>query len=334
MFVDPSGHFLDPITIGIIVGALVGGGTAAAQGGNIWKGALAGAIAGAFGGLGWATGDFICMALCSAAGGALGALVTGGDPGMAAATAAISSIISFGLFSEGGIFGSFTGSQTEQYIKMLTASTGVGALMGGISAEIFGGDFGEGALWGAASAAASYMLSAALYDDGSQSDDLLKDMELPDPDLTMDLIELAPELNPGEPSILLASADPSTADEGIIAHESIVRENFNPPKGFWQRLAGGKEYADLAIKRGARYVRQFAYKRTLPQFEKHLLRNGWKRIPCRGDAKGVKLFMKGARRYVLRPGTASKSGIPTADYLKIIGRKGGKVLGKIRLVGK
>jgi RHS repeat-associated protein len=164
-FTDPTGHFIDPVTwiiIGAIVGAGVGGGIAAAQGGNFWMGALAGGIAGAFGGYGWAVygsaGNIVGAAACAAAGGALGALVTGGDPGMAAATAAITATISFGLFSEGGVFGSFSGTPTEQAIKQLAASTGVGALVGGITAEIFGGSFGEGALWGAAAAAASFAL--------------------------------------------------------------------------------------------------------------------------------------------------------------------------------
>jgi len=82
---------------------------------------------------------------------------------MAAATAAITATISFGLFSGNGIF-SFSGSQgTELYLKQLAASTGVGALVGGITAEIFGGSFGQGALWGAAAAAASYVLTVELY---------------------------------------------------------------------------------------------------------------------------------------------------------------------------
>jgi len=165
LFVDPSGHAFDPVTLGIIVGAIVGGGMSAAQGGDIWMGALAGAIAGAFGGYGWANfgaDNLVAFALCNAAGGALGALVTGGDPGMAAVTAAISSTVSLGLFNDNGILGSFSGSPTEQYFKQLTASTGVGALMGGISAEIFGGSFGEGAMWGASAAAASFALSKAL----------------------------------------------------------------------------------------------------------------------------------------------------------------------------
>ncbi len=62
------------------IGAAIGAGIAAAQGGNAWKGAAIGAM----GGVG------SCYGLIgAAAGGALGALVTGSDPGMAAATAAI-----------------------------------------------------------------------------------------------------------------------------------------------------------------------------------------------------------------------------------------------------
>jgi hypothetical protein len=65
----------------IIIGAAVGAGLAALTGGNIWKGALCGAIGGMFG-----VGGNPIMAM---AGGALGALATGGDPMMGAMTAGI-----------------------------------------------------------------------------------------------------------------------------------------------------------------------------------------------------------------------------------------------------
>ncbi len=165
IFTDPSGNEPITIAISIIVSASISAGVAAAQGGNVWKAALAGAIAGAFGGWAIHAGyDIAGVAACAAAGGALGALVTGSDPGMAAATATIASAISFSLFSEGSVFHSFEGSATTQYLKQLAASTGIGALAGGVSSVAFGGNFGEGAMWGAAGAAAGCTIEIMIND--------------------------------------------------------------------------------------------------------------------------------------------------------------------------
>jgi hypothetical protein len=99
------------------------------------------------------------------AGGALGALVTGGDPVMAAATAGIAAgiandsvLMQFSDWSSGlpDI------SIGDVHLRALAASSGVGALAGGVTAEIFGGNFGEGAMWGAAGAAAGYVVSTTL----------------------------------------------------------------------------------------------------------------------------------------------------------------------------
>jgi RHS repeat-associated protein len=137
-FTDPTGHFIDPVTwiiIGAIVGAGVGGGIAAAQGGNFWKGALAGGIAGAFGGYGLVTfgaDNLVGVAACAAGGGALGALVTGGDPGMAAATAAI---IAAGVEAVSNLSPqpntSGVDSILERHIKLVNASQGNPGVAGG-----------------------------------------------------------------------------------------------------------------------------------------------------------------------------------------------------------
>jgi len=169
IFTDPSGHFVVAAATAIasyiaahattiIASAVINAGIAAAQGGNVWKAAVAGAIAGGFGAMGIMEGM---------AGGALGALVTGGDPGMAAATAGIAAGVSiacgFSPISDwvGGVPDISIG---QICIRDLAASTGVGALSGGVTAEIFGGDFREGAMWGAIGAAAGYVVSTYMDD--------------------------------------------------------------------------------------------------------------------------------------------------------------------------
>jgi hypothetical protein len=288
----------------------VGGGIAVAQGGDFWKGALGGAISGAFGGLGWgvfgSSGNFLGIALCAAAGGALGALVTGGDPGMAAATAAISSVVSFGLFSEGGIFGSFSGSITEQHIKLLMASTGVGALTGGVSAEIFGGDFGEGAMWGAASAAATAMLSYALSPSGDESQTEMEPLDLDA--LTIEAIEYAMT----EDQILVASTggDPLNAEDSMARVSLEFSDEYamykpKPPKtktSWFRRLFGRKSTSNAFKTAKAKFPKQLEQaqrltskqlKKSISSYSKQIARHknylrnpsshvkNWKSLPLR-----------------------------------------------------
>jgi hypothetical protein len=123
-------------------------------------GAIAGAMAGAGAAVGgWAFGT-VGATIGAAAGGALSSLFTNGDPLMAAASAGIGVGIGFG-FNVPTVSGAFTDIFGEELAK-LALSTGVGALAGGITAEIFGGNFGQGALWGAASAAAAYATKTTL----------------------------------------------------------------------------------------------------------------------------------------------------------------------------
>jgi len=322
-FTDPDGNFpfLAFIFWGAVIGAGVSAGIAAATGGNVWKAALGGAVAGALTGFGYGAWGVVGAVACGAAGGALSAVITGGDPLMAAATAALTATI-LGVVgwqapdSLGAVF-------AEEGLKNLIKSTGVGALVGGITAEISGGDFAEGAMWGAVAAASAFAVTMLLEPFLAP----MANTQLAAPDLqplacTTDLAE------PVTSDSWIGSGDPSTADEGIIAHESIAGD-LNPPQSFWQRLAGGRNWKTIT-NAGAK-VHNFTLKRTLPQFEKHLLRNGWKRVPSSGDAKGVQVFIKGARRYVLRPANVGKTKLPTAEYLKVAGKQL-KHLGKIRLV--
>jgi RHS repeat-associated protein len=129
IFTDPTGNL--PILIIVAISAAINAGVAAAQGGNVWKAALAVAITGAFCGWAMVAGfDIAGVALCSAAGGALGALVTGGDPGMAAATAGISSTIAIQFKINPDVSSFMENTFPDQYIRELMASVGTGALAG------------------------------------------------------------------------------------------------------------------------------------------------------------------------------------------------------------
>jgi RHS repeat-associated protein len=166
-FFDPTGQHpfafvlftigTTQITVGtVVIGAAIGAGMAALTGGNILKGALVGAIGGVFG----ATGN-LAMAM---AGGALGALVTGGDPMMGAISAGIAAGISAGVaacFKDLPLACVFESIQDE-YLRELTYTTTCGALAGGVTAEVFGGDFAQCAAYGAAAAAAGYVVSKGL----------------------------------------------------------------------------------------------------------------------------------------------------------------------------
>lgn len=145
------------VATAIVAAAAVGAGMAAATGGDVLKGALSGAIGGMFG-VGFNPVRII-------AGGAIGALVTGGDPMMGALSAGIAAGVGacFGKTPLPGVLGRAVKGIGNAHLRNLMFSAASGALCGGVTAEIFGGDFGEGALYGAASAAAAYVLFNILY---------------------------------------------------------------------------------------------------------------------------------------------------------------------------
>ena len=85
------------------------------------------------------------MGLMCAAGGALGAVATGGDPAMGALSAGITGGIMAGMnFSPVPSIGDLF---TEQVLKQLAITAGVGAGIGGVTAEIFVGNFAQGAAY-------------------------------------------------------------------------------------------------------------------------------------------------------------------------------------------
>jgi RHS repeat-associated protein len=171
-YVDPSGHVfgIDDIIIGIAIGAAIGGASAAAQGGNIGMGILCGAIGGLFGGFGsvlgsasWVTaalgavgGPLAGAVIGGAAGGAVTSAISGGDVGMGALTGAIAAGISFGV-------GWFNHAYLKDAIPKFWTTTFSGSLGGGIGAELQGGDFLQGAAYGAAAGAAGFVIGDAIY---------------------------------------------------------------------------------------------------------------------------------------------------------------------------
>lgn len=171
VYSDPTGHlaWFIPIIIGAVVGAAVGAATTGTVKGAL-LGALTGAIAGAAvaGGaalgaaaakaIGIAKGIGIAVGTVAggAVGGAINAAISGGNVGMGALTGAVSSAIgwgvgqAFGAIPNGGNWATFAGAVSG------------GALGGGVSAEIMGGNFAEGAAYGAAAAAAGWTMTQGI----------------------------------------------------------------------------------------------------------------------------------------------------------------------------
>jgi len=168
-YVDPTGHFIEALLIGIMIGSVIGAATSAATGGNLWMGILTGAIGGAFGAagatvggmIGSTTGGLIGAAGGGAAGGAVGAAATGGDIGKGALIGAISGIISFGVgqFNSPAVLGSAYDTGWADLIGVASYAAG-GAAGGAAGAAITGGDPGLGAAYGAAGAAAGYAVTS------------------------------------------------------------------------------------------------------------------------------------------------------------------------------
>ncbi|NIM06328.1 MAG: hypothetical protein GTN65_12100, partial [Armatimonadetes bacterium] len=96
----------------------------------------------------------------SIAAGALGSAIQGGDPLMGAMTAGVSAGVA-AVCQQTPLASVFDGIEDE-FLKGLIVSTTSGALAGGVTAEMFGGDFGQGAAHGAASAAAGYAITVEL----------------------------------------------------------------------------------------------------------------------------------------------------------------------------
>ncbi len=157
IYTDPSGHcWWDACIVeGAIIGAVIGGVMSAVTGGNVLEGMLTGAISGAFfGGAGSIIESAGLEGVVAAKVGvhtAAGAIssginvgISGGNVGLGALTGGIA----------GGL-GAFAGGYLENldYPTQVAGRSLVGGISGGITAEIYGGNFGEGFISGAKTAA-------------------------------------------------------------------------------------------------------------------------------------------------------------------------------------
>jgi RHS repeat-associated protein len=149
------------VTVGtIVVSACISAGITALAGGDPMKGFALGLMGGFLGGCFGAIANSAFIGAVAA--GALTGVMSGGDPLMGALTAGVSAGIA-SAFAEMPV-PSFVNTPTEAYLWQLTMSTCIGALAGGVNAEMSGGNFGTGAAYGAAGAAAGFAVSMALRD--------------------------------------------------------------------------------------------------------------------------------------------------------------------------
>ena len=165
-YTDPTGHELTALCLfvyTVITSMIIGGISAALQGGNVFQGIVMGAITGIIsGGLFYGAGQIIAgkTALCAeitgtvaksaihvatgAVSGAINAAITGGDIGQNALISAVSAGIGKGVTSL---------SKNPDPVYVI----GSGALTGGVTSMIFGGDFAEGAYSGAWTSAIAFV---------------------------------------------------------------------------------------------------------------------------------------------------------------------------------
>ncbi|MCL2761515.1 MAG: RHS repeat-associated core domain-containing protein, partial [Desulfuromonadales bacterium] len=164
LYIDPSGHWfgLDDLCAAVI-GGIVGGITAAVQGGSIWQGSLIGAAAGYIGWNTFGTGDY---AIANMLGGSVaGNIVAGAAAGAAiGATSAavydtdIGEGAEFGAIG-GAVFGgigSYWGNNWDLY------RVGATTVAGGTLSAAEGGDWETGALYAFGTSASAYAYNAML----------------------------------------------------------------------------------------------------------------------------------------------------------------------------
>ncbi|MFH1460771.1 MAG: RHS repeat-associated core domain-containing protein [Candidatus Omnitrophota bacterium] len=154
-YVDPSGHFF---WAAALIGAAIGGITAAATGGNVWQGMLGGFIGGAIfcgiGNMGLAGLDKIVAHTAGGMiSGGVNSAISGGDIGMGI----ISGGLSAGVASWAGeSFGELFSPIEGQIVKNGIRRTALGSLTGGVVSKTMGGDFWDGAKNGFLTSAIAY----------------------------------------------------------------------------------------------------------------------------------------------------------------------------------
>ncbi|MFA6281950.1 MAG: RHS repeat-associated core domain-containing protein, partial [Candidatus Omnitrophota bacterium] len=192
-YIDPTGHWFWFAVAAVFIGAASGAAISAITGGDIGAGAICGAISGALffaagsaiGGLATALGiqegtaamTMLTAGVHTIAGaisGALGAVATGGNPGISAAIGGISAGISATV---SGIF-PISGKGLDAFMGRGLQRTVVGAILGGGISLVMGGSFGAGATQGAMTSAVAYLCNDWLHDLAKKLDFVKKGEEL------------------------------------------------------------------------------------------------------------------------------------------------------------
>jgi len=152
-YIDPNGRWF---WVAIIVGAILGGVTAAVNDQPIWKGILMGALGGMLVGAGAAGFGFWGAVAAGMFAGAANSAAFGGNIGFGALCGGIGAGLGYGLgsWASGWENGSFWGE--------LGGAAFAGAVAGGVGAELSGGNFGQGAWMGAAYSSAGFLGSNGL----------------------------------------------------------------------------------------------------------------------------------------------------------------------------
>lgn len=152
-YTDPTGNWF---WAAVIVGALLGGASAAVNDQPIWQGALLGAASGIFVGAGASAFGWAGAVGGGALGGALNSGVNGGNIGIGILAGGLGAGLGYGLgsWASGWESGSFWGQ--------LGAAAIAGSVAGGVGAELLGGRFGQGAWMGAAFSSAGFLTAQAV----------------------------------------------------------------------------------------------------------------------------------------------------------------------------
>lgn len=176
IYTDPTGHFIESV-FAAIVGALVGGTIEELSGGDFIDGLLPGAISGLFffgageyiAGLGGIEkiGEVTAAGIHATAGvlsGGINSAVAGEDIGLGMLTGGISGGI--GMYA-GVQFGLEKMDTLGDFTKSLAGRTVVGGITGGITAEIYGGNFSDGFVNGARTGAIGFLCNAGMHKGGN-----------------------------------------------------------------------------------------------------------------------------------------------------------------------
>ena len=176
-FVDPDGHWFWMVVIGILAGAGLNASIAAIQGRDIGMAALTGAISGGFfagagimaGGLDSVVAQAMVHAAAGFISGGINAGITGGNMRQGTIISGISAGVAkyamAGILPSTSLYqqvGAVAGDYGQFGLKGATA-VATGTVMGGISSEMMGGSFAEGAAQGAWTSAYGF-----LFNEGGQ----------------------------------------------------------------------------------------------------------------------------------------------------------------------